>query len=62
MRPRAALRWRLICSHDFNGIYGKPTNKEIEIHGISHSEFGKNGIVREYVLMDEISIWKQILL
>ena len=39
-----------------------PTNKEIEIYGISHAEFGKQGIVREFILIDEISIWKQLLL
>ncbi len=62
MRPRAALRWRLICLHNSNGFFGLPTNKEIEIYGISHAEFGKQGIIREFILIDEISIWKQILL
>ena len=62
MRPRASLRWRLICKHSQNGIFGLPTNKDVEIFGISHAEFGKKGIVREFILIDEISIWKQILL
>ena len=62
MRPRAALRWRLFCLHSSNGIFGLPTNKEIEIYGISHAEFGKQGIVREFILIDEVSIWKQLLL
>ena len=62
MRPRAALRWRLTCKHDYSGIFGLPSNKEIKIYGISHAEFSKDGIVREYVLIDEISIWKQILI
>lgn len=62
MRPRAALRWRLICLHNSNGFFGLPTNKEIEIYGISHAEFGKEGIVREFILIDEVSIWKQLLL
>ena len=56
------MRWRLICKHNKNGIFGLPTNKDIEIFGISHAEFGKNGIIREFILIDEISIWKQILL
>ena len=38
------------------------TNKEIEIYGISHAEFGRQDIVREFILIDEISIWKQILI
>ena len=62
MRPRAAMRWRIICLHNSNGLFGLPTNKEIEIYGISHAEFGKQGIVREFILIDEISIWKQLLL
>ena len=62
MRQRASLRWRLICKHSRNGIFGIPTNKDVEIFGISHAEFGKSGIVREFILIDEISIWKQILL
>ena len=62
MRPRASMRWRLICKHSQNGIFGTPTNKDVEIFGISHAEFGKKGIVREFILIDEISIWKQILL
>ena len=62
MRPRSSMRWRLICKHSKNGIFGTPSNKDVEIFGISHAEFGKNGIVREFILIDEISIWKQILL
>ena len=62
MRPRSALRWRLVCKHNSNGCYGTATNKEIEIYGIAHAEFGKYGIVREFILIDEISIWKQILI
>ena len=62
MRPRSALRWRLICKHNSNGYFGTATNKEIEIYGIGHAEFGKYGIVREFILIDEISIWKQVLI
>ena len=62
MKPRSALRWRLVCKHNSNGCFGIATNKEIEIYGIAHAEFGKYGIVREFILIDEISIWKQILI
>jgi hypothetical protein len=30
--------------------------------GASHVEFGPHGVRREYVLFDETSIWKQILM
>ena len=30
--------------------------------GINHAEFIENNIVREWVLFDEVAIWKQILM
>ena len=60
--PRVALRWTINGKHSNEGIFDKPTQKNIEISGISHIEFGRYGIKREYVIFDEISIWKQILL
>ena len=30
--------------------------------GISHAEFGPWGLKREFVLIDETAIWKQILM
>jgi hypothetical protein len=30
--------------------------------GINHAEFNSESIVREWVLFDEVAIWKQILL
>ena len=60
--PRVAIRWTIKGKHLNNGNYGAPSQKNIEIAGISHVEFGKTGIIREYVIFDEISIWKQILL
>ena len=62
LSPRVSLRWTINGKHSNEGIFDKPTQKNIEISGISHIEFGKYGIKREYVIFDEISIWKQILL
>ena len=62
LSPRVALRWTIKGKHINKGFYGTPSQKKIEIAGISHVEFGKTGIIREYVIFDEISIWKQILL
>ena len=62
LSPRVAIRWTIKEIHLNNGYYGSPSQKNIEIAGISHVEFGKTGIIREYVIFDEISIWKQILL
>ena len=59
---RAALRWSLTGTHDGWGAFGAPTGAKVHVMGISHAEFGPYGLRREYVLYDEISIWKQIVL
>ena len=60
--PRAALRWSLTGRHDGWGAFGPPTHAPVHIMGLSHAEFGPWGLRREYVLYDEVAIWKQILL
>ncbi len=71
MPPRAALRWSLTGKHSGWGAFGAPSGAEVHIMGLSHAEFGPwsgvdgrggPGIRREYVIFDEIAIWKQILL
>lgn len=60
--PRAAVRWSLEGRHDGDGTFGAPTRARVHIMAISHAEFGPRGLRREYVLYDEVAIWKQILL
>lgn len=62
MPPRAALRWSLHGRHSGWGRFGPPTGAEVYLLGISHAEFGPWGLRREYVIFDETTIWKQILL
>lgn len=68
MPPRAAVRWSLQGRHAGWGRYGAPTGAEVHIMGISHAEFGpfgingRDAIRREWTLIDETAIWKQILL
>ena len=62
MPPRAALRWSLRGRHDGRGRFGAPTGADVYLMGASHAEFGKWGLRREYVLYDEVAVWKQILL
>ena len=59
---KAAIRWSLIGSHSGKGNFGNPSNAPVYIMGISHAEFGPRGIKNEWVLFDEIIIWKQILM
>ncbi len=62
MPPRAALRWSLDGTHDGWGMFGAPTGTKLHVMGISHAEFGPWGLRREYVLVDEVAVWRQIVL
>lgn len=68
MPPRAALRWTLHGKHTGWGRFGTPTGAEVYIMGMCHAEYGPFGqrgdpaIRREFALIDETAIWKQILL
>ena len=62
MPPRAAVRWSLHGSHDGWGAFGAPSGAEVYVLGISHAEFGPYGLRREYALIDETAVWKQIAL
>ena len=59
---RAALRWSLTGTHAGDGRFGEASGAEVHVMGISHAEFGPWGLRREYVLFDEVAIWRQILL
>ncbi|MFK7792588.1 MAG: ester cyclase [Devosiaceae bacterium] len=59
---RAAIRWSLTGKHQGHGVFGAPSGANVYIMGASHAEFGPWGLRREFVLYDEIAIWKQIIL
>ena len=61
--PRASIRWFLEGIHSKESKdYGEKTNSKLFIMGINHVELNKDGIIREWVLFDEVAIWKQILM
>ena len=61
--PRASIRWFLEGVHSNDSEdYGKKTNSKLFIMGINHVELNQDGIIREWVLFDEVAIWKQILM
>ena len=60
--PRSALRWSLTGRHDGWGSFGPPSGADVHVMGICHAEFGPWGLKREFVLIDEVAIWKQIAL
>ena len=59
---RAAVRWSLQGKHAGWGRFGVPTQAEVYIMGMTHIEWGPWGLRREFTLVDETAIWKQILL
>ena len=65
-RPdRVALRFRAETSHSPQKTdasrYGKRSEKPVEILGIVHAEFYQGRAIREWVLIDDVAIWMQIL-
>ncbi len=60
---KVSIRWFFEGLHTNKTIdYENETNSKIFIMGINHAEFIENNIVREWVLFDEVAIWKQILM
>jgi predicted ester cyclase len=65
-RPdRLALRFRAQSVHepvDMDATrFGKGTGRPVELLGIVHAEFVQGRVLREWVLLDEVAIWMQIL-
>jgi ketosteroid isomerase-like protein len=61
--PRVAMRWRLTGRHVGSGRYGPATQRPVEVLGITHAEVDPTSgrILREWLLIDEIALWMQIL-
>ncbi len=60
-RPiRIALRWSLRGTHAGFGHFGEPTGAPLYVMGLSQAHVVDNRVVSEWVLTDEVSIWKQI--
>ena len=62
LSPRAAIRFSLDGTHDGWGAFGRPTGARVHVMGMAHAEFGPWGLRREFALIDEVAIWKQILM
>ncbi len=58
---RVAMRWRAQAVHEKQGVYGEPTGKNVEILGINHAEFVDGSAIREWVLIDDVALWMQVL-
>lgn len=65
-RPeRVALRWRARATHNNHASaqapYGPASGRSVEIMGINHAEFVDGRALREWVLVDDVALWMQVL-
>lgn len=58
--PRVALRWSLRGTHSGFGHFGEPTGAPVYVMGLSHAQVVGGRIQQEWLLTDEVVIWKQI--
>lgn len=60
-RPvRIALRWALRGTHAGYGRFGEPTGADVYVMGLSHAHMVDGRVTQEWIVTDEVSIWKQI--
>lgn len=57
---RVALRWSLRGTHAGFGRFGEPTGAPVYVMGLSHAQVVDGRIQREWMVTDEVAIWKQI--
>lgn len=58
---RIALRWSLTGTHSGFGHFGEPTGAPVYVMGMSHLNVTQGRVHAEYMVTDEVSIWKQII-
>ena len=58
---RVALRWSLRGIHSGYGHFGQPSGAPVYIMGLSHAEIVGGRVSKEWIAIDEVVIWKQIL-
>lgn len=58
---RVALRWALRGTHAGFGHFGEPTGAPVYVMGLSHAYMVDGRVTQEWIVTDEVSVWKQIL-
>lgn len=58
---RLALRWSINATHSGWGRFGKPTGAPVYILGMTHAYMVGGTITMEWICLDEVAIWKQII-
>jgi predicted ester cyclase len=58
---RLALRWSIEATHKGWGRFGAPTGAPVYILGMTHAYMVDGRITLEWLCIDDVAIWKQIL-
>jgi predicted ester cyclase len=58
---RLAMRWSLAGTHAGFGHFGEPTGAPVYVMGFSHAFMVNDRVTHEWIVTDEVAIWKQIL-
>lgn len=58
---RLALRWSIEATHSGWGRFGAPSGAPVYIMGMTHAYMVDGRITHEWIMIDEVAIWKQIL-
>ncbi len=58
---RVALRWSVRGTHTGFGAFGPPSGAPVYVMGLSHAQIVEGRVQQEWVAIDEVVIWKQII-
>ncbi len=58
---RLTMRWSLTGTHSGFGNFGTPTGAPVHVMGMNHATMVEGRIRHEWIVTDEVAIWKQIL-
>jgi predicted ester cyclase len=58
---RLALRWSIEATHSGWGRFGEPSGAPVYILGMTHAYLVDGRITIEWITIDEVAIWKQIM-
>jgi len=57
---RTAVRWSLLGTHTGPGIYGKPTDRPVRMHGVTQHRVRDGRYVEEWTVFNELRILQQL--
>jgi predicted ester cyclase len=58
---RLTMRWSLTGPHGGFGHFGAPTGAPVYVMGMNHAFIVDGRVTQEWIVTDEVAIWKQIL-